>query len=37
VGERGRLAGRARIVTGASCGIGLGIAGRLLDEVRGWS
>jgi NAD(P)-dependent dehydrogenase (short-subunit alcohol dehydrogenase family) len=32
VGERGRLAGRAGIVTGASRGIGLGIARRLLDE-----
>jgi glucose 1-dehydrogenase len=32
VGERGRLEGRAGIVTGASRGIGLGIARRLLDE-----
>ena len=32
MGERGRLAGRAGIVTGASRGIGLGIARRLLDE-----
>jgi len=32
VGERGKLTGRAGIVTGAARGIGLAIARRLLDD-----